>query len=112
MKESVSPFSQRLSVKTTYRSLTGGALWAPFLTTFKVNLDRYPLAGGEGCGRHLLEYWISSKTCLKLGYITLQAASPSQEIQHSNKHLTLPKEVPPWQGWSSLGSQLFSITEL
>lgn len=87
-------------------------MWAPFLTTFKVNLDRLYLAGGEGCGRHLLGYWISSKICLKLGNITLQAASLSQEIQHYNKHPTLFKEAPPWQGGSPLGSQLLSISEL
>lgn len=44
IKESVSPFSQRLSVKTTYRSLTGGALWVPFLTKFKVKFGQVSIS--------------------------------------------------------------------
>lgn len=44
--------------------------------------------------------------------INLQAARPSQEIHLCNKHLTLPKGVPPrQQGGSLLGSQLCSIPE-
>lgn len=55
---------------------------------------------------------MSSKTCLKLSPINPQAARPSQEIHLCNKHLPLPKGVPPrQQGGSSLGSQLCSITE-